>query len=65
MKNEEKSPTADSNVTNDVQNAFDEHLSHLDELFYRVHMESAGNMLNEPKHLSDRFIKKINCIKHF
>lgn len=65
MTKEEKSPTADSNVTDDVQNAFDKHLSYLGELFYRVHTEGAENMFSEPKHLSDGFIKKMNRVKHF
>ena len=55
---EEKSPTADSNVTNDVQNAFDDHLSHLGELFRKAHTEGLDKMFDEPKHLSDGFIKK-------
>ena len=58
MKNEEKSPTADSNATDDVQNAFDDHPSHLGELFNRAHTEGLDKMFDESKHLSDEFIKK-------
>ena len=46
-------------IDKEFSELFDDHLSHLGELFYRVHTESAENMFSEPKHLSDGFIKKM------
>lgn len=56
---EEKSPTADSNVTDYVQNAFDGHLSRLGELFNRAHTEGIENMYKEPLHLTKQFIQTV------
>ena len=43
----------------------DGHLSHLGELFRKAHTEGLDKMFDEPKHLSDEFIKKMNSVKHF
>ena len=41
---------------------FDGHLSHLGELFHKVHTEGLDKMFDEPKHLSGNFIKIINKV---
>lgn len=38
---------------------FDDHLSHLGEQFRKAHTEGLDKMFDEPKHLSDGFIKVI------
>ena len=57
------------NVGRSSERGFDEclddYLSHLGELFNRAHTEGLDKMFDEPKHLSDGFIKKINRVNHF
>ena len=47
------------------EDVVDDHLSHLGELFHKAHTEGLDKMFDEPKHLSDGFIKKINRVNHF
>ena len=47
------------------EDVVDDYLSHLGELFNRAHTEGLDKMFDEPKHLSDEFIKKMNSVKHF
>ena len=46
-------------IDKEFSELFDDHLSHLGELFHKAHTEGIENMYKEPLHLTKQFIQAV------